>query len=76
MLGAPDRGLDFIQEFRGSPISLHQHGVLTVPCLEPSTFSATMTFGQRFAVVVDGSQYGGADAELTLETPFVPRLNE
>jgi hypothetical protein len=31
---------------------------------------------QKFAVVVDASQFGGPDAELTFETPFVPRLNE
>ena len=27
-------------------------------------------------MVVDASQFGGPDAELTFETPFVPRLNE
>ena len=32
--------------------------------------------GQKFAVVVDASQYGGPDAELTFETPLAPRLNE
>jgi hypothetical protein len=31
---------------------------------------------QKFAVVVDASQFGGPDAQLTFETPFVPRLNE
>jgi hypothetical protein len=31
---------------------------------------------QKFAVVVDAAQYGEPDAELTFNTPFVPRLNE
>jgi hypothetical protein len=31
---------------------------------------------QKFTVVVDASQFGGPDAELTFETPFVPHLNE
>jgi hypothetical protein len=31
---------------------------------------------QKFAVVVNASQYGGPDAALTFGTPFIPRLNE
>jgi hypothetical protein len=31
---------------------------------------------QKYAVVVDATRYGPPDAELTFETPFVPRLNE
>jgi hypothetical protein len=34
------------------------------------------SLNQKFAVVVDASQFGGPDAELTFETPFAPRLNE
>lgn len=31
---------------------------------------------QKYAVVVDATRYGTPDADLTFETPFVPRLNE
>ncbi|WP_354033756.1 hypothetical protein [Bradyrhizobium sp. S3.2.6] len=31
---------------------------------------------QKYAVVVDATRYGGPDAELTFETPFISRLNE
>jgi hypothetical protein len=31
---------------------------------------------QKYAVVIDATRYGAPDAELTFETPFVPRLNE
>lgn len=31
---------------------------------------------QKYTVVVDATQFGGPDAELTFETPFAPRLNE
>jgi hypothetical protein len=30
---------------------------------------------QKFAVIVDASQFGGPDAELTFDTPFMPHLN-
>lgn len=36
----------------------------------------TQALSQKFVVVVDASQYGSPDAELTFETPHVPRLNE
>jgi hypothetical protein len=42
----------------------------------PFNDNDTQALGQKFAVVIDASQYGEPDAELTFETPFVPRLNE
>jgi hypothetical protein len=36
----------------------------------------TQALNQKFAVVVDAQHYGEPNAELTFETPFVPRLNE
>jgi len=31
---------------------------------------------QKYAVVIDATRHGAPDAELTFETPFIPRLNE
>jgi hypothetical protein len=41
----------------------------------PFSDEDVQALSQKFAVVVDASQYG-PDADLTFETPFVPRLNE
>jgi len=42
----------------------------------PFSDEDVQALSQKFAVVVDAAQYGGPDADLTFETPFVPRLNE
>jgi hypothetical protein len=42
----------------------------------PFSDEDVQALSQKFAVVVDASQFGGPDAKLTFETPFVPRLNE
>jgi hypothetical protein len=42
----------------------------------PFTDDDVQALRQKYAVVVDATQYGSPDAELTFETPFVPRLNE
>ncbi|MBH5403177.1 hypothetical protein HZZ13_36095 [Bradyrhizobium sp. CNPSo 4010] len=36
----------------------------------------TQALSQKFVVVVDATQHGSPDAELTFETPHVPALNE
>jgi hypothetical protein len=42
----------------------------------PFTDDDVDSLRQKYAVVVDATRYGPPDAELTFETPFVPRLNE
>jgi hypothetical protein len=42
----------------------------------PFSDDDVQALSQKFAVVVDAAQYGGPDAHLTFEMPFVPRLNE
>jgi hypothetical protein len=42
----------------------------------PFSDEDVQALSQKFAVVVDAAQYGEPDAELTFNTPFVPRLNE
>lgn len=42
----------------------------------PFTDDDVQSLRQKYAVVVDATRYGAPDAELTFETPFVPRLNE
>jgi hypothetical protein len=34
------------------------------------------SLSQKFVVVVDSTQYGLSDSDLTFETPFVPQMNE
>jgi hypothetical protein len=42
----------------------------------PFTDDDVESLNQKYAVVVDATRYGDPDADLTFETPFVPRLNE
>ena len=42
----------------------------------PFSDDDVQSLSQKFAVVVDAAQYGEPDAELTFNTPFIPRLNE
>ncbi len=42
----------------------------------PFTDDDVLSLRQKYAIVVSATQYGAPDAELTFETPFVPRLNE
>jgi hypothetical protein len=42
----------------------------------PFSDEDVQALSQKFAVVVDATQFGEPDAELTFNIPFVPRLNE